>query len=52
MKTDEVYLHHILDAIVLIERYTGGIDEAVFLEDTMRQDAVARQLEVIGEASR
>ncbi|MCH8031783.1 MAG: DUF86 domain-containing protein [Bacteroidetes bacterium] len=52
MKTDEVYLHHILDAIVLIEQYTKEIVDTMFLEDTMRQDAVARQLEVIGEASR
>ena len=37
---------------VLIERYTKEIVETMFLEDTMRQDAVARQLEVIGEASR
>ena len=52
MKTNEVYLHHILDAIRQIESYTAEIDRDVFEADDMRQDAVIRQIEIIGEAGR
>jgi uncharacterized protein with HEPN domain len=52
MKTNEVYLRHILDAIRKVESYTSGIDRDAFETDDMRQDAVIRQIEIIGEASR
>ena len=45
------YLEHILQAIARIERYAGPIDEETFKRDEMVQDAVIRNLEVIGEAS-
>lgn len=44
------YLEHILEAIERIERYTAGMDEAAFLADQLVQDAVIRNLEIIGEA--
>ena len=40
-RDDKVYLHHILDAVGLIEEYTKGMSEAV-----------VRQIEIIGEAAR
>jgi uncharacterized protein with HEPN domain len=46
------YLAHILEAIERIERYTGDISEVEFLENEMTQDAVIRNFEIIGEASR
>ena len=46
------YLEHILQAIERIQCYTDDIDEATFLQNEMTQDAVIRNLEVIGEASR
>lgn len=46
------YLGHILEATQRIERYVGSIDEAGFLASEIAQDAVIRNLEVIGEASR
>jgi uncharacterized protein with HEPN domain len=46
---DEVYLRHILEAIIRIERYKSAGREA-FFSDSMRQDAIIRQLAVIGEA--
>lgn len=46
------YLGHILEAIERIQSYTEDSDEAAFLENEMTQDAVIRNLEVIGEASR
>ncbi len=49
MKDDRVYLRHIRDAIARIDSYTSRGHE-VFLAETMIQDAVIRNLEVIGEA--
>jgi len=46
------YLKHILDAISRIERYVEDIDLVSFVENELIQDAVIRNLEVIGEASR
>ena len=43
---------HIVEAIERIQRYTNDIDEAGFLNSQIVQDAVIRNLEVIGEASR
>ncbi len=44
------YLDHILQAIGRIEDYTGDLSELMFLENTMVQDAVIRNFEIIGEA--
>jgi len=49
---DAVYLRHILDAAALIAKYTAGLDESSFAGNTLVLDAVVRQLEIIGEASR
>jgi uncharacterized protein with HEPN domain len=46
------YLDHILQAIQRIGRYTGGMAEAAFLENQLVQDAVIRNIEIIGEAAR
>ncbi len=51
-KDDAVYLHHILAAVGRIETYSKGITFQEFLETGIIQDAVVRQLEIIGEASR
>ncbi len=45
------YLAHILEAIERIDRYTEDMDELVFLDNQMAQDAVVRNFEIIGEAS-
>ena len=46
------YLGHIVEAIERIERYTCDLDEAAFLHSEIVQDAVIRNFEIIGEASR
>jgi uncharacterized protein with HEPN domain len=51
-RNDAVYLRHILDAVERIEQYTAGMTEQKFLQNSLVQDAVVRQLEIIGEASR
>lgn len=48
---DELFLDHILQAIVRIERFTSGGRDAFFADD-MIQSAVIRQLEIVGEAVR
>lgn len=51
MTDDALYLRHILDATKLIGRYVAvGRDE--FFTQTHWQDAVVRQLEIIGEATK
>ena len=50
-KDDTVYLHLIFDAIEQVERYTRGMSESEFLSRPMVQDAVVRQIEIIGEAA-
>lgn len=52
MKKDpRVYLAHILECAQKIERYTKG-GEKEFQNDTMLQDAVLRNFEIIGEAAK
>lgn len=45
------YLAHITEAIDRINRYTGDMNEAAFLDNQLVQDAVIRNFEIIGEAS-
>ena len=46
------YLNHILEGITRIEKYTEDIDELGFVTNELIQDAVIRNIEIIGEASR
>lgn len=43
---DLVRLHHILDAIKLIQEFTADISYDQFAEDLMNQNAVIRQFEI------
>ncbi len=47
-----LYIDDILDAIGQIRVYTEGVDETAFKKDRKTQDAVIRNLEIIGEAAR
>jgi uncharacterized protein with HEPN domain len=46
-----LYLDDILEAIHKIRDYTAGMDYTAFSKDTKTQDAVIRNLEIIGEAA-
>ena len=46
------YLEHIAQAIQRINHYTSDITEVTFLDNKMIQDAVIRNIEIIGEAAR
>ena len=50
MKNNILYFTHILEAIEKIENYILEINESAFYDSTLIQDAVARQLQIIGEA--
>ena len=52
MKDDRIYIEHILQSINRIEQYISGKDHQSFSNDFMTQDAVVRQLEIIGEATK
>lgn len=52
MKEDIIYLKHILQAINRIEEYTTDFTHDDFLSNYLVQDAVIRQLEIIGEATK
>jgi uncharacterized protein with HEPN domain len=51
MMDDRVYLQHIRDAVGRIQDYTRDGRNA-FFADTKTQDAVIRNIEVIGEATK
>lgn len=52
MRDDTVYLHHMVDAINTIARYLDGVDAEEFHAGSMLQDAVIRQIQIIGEAAK
>lgn len=51
-RTDREFLSDILEAIRRVQAYTAGMTFEAFLLDTKTQDAVVRDLEIIGEAAR
>ena len=52
MRHYKLYIDDILDAISKIEKYTKGFTRSTFQKNTLVADAVIKNLEVIGEASK
>jgi len=50
-RDDAVYLDHMRDSISRVASYLDGIDEAEFMRTPLIQDAVMRQIQIIGEAA-
>lgn len=48
---DPAYLEHMLGAIARIRSYVGRKRRAAFLRDALLQDAVIRNIEIVGEAA-
>lgn len=46
------YLDHMIEAIDRVAGYTNGLDHGAFLASSLVQDAVIRNIEIIGEAAR
>lgn len=51
-RRDQDYLSDICEAIQRIRAYTAEMTDEQFINDTRTQDAVVRNLEVIGEATK
>lgn len=47
-----VYIKHMLECIKKVENYTKDINEEDFLKNNLVQDAVIRNFEIIGEATK
>jgi len=52
MKDNSIYIDHIKASIDRIQQYIAGFNRNSFLNDLKTQDAVVRQLEIIGEATK
>jgi uncharacterized protein with HEPN domain len=51
-KTYKMFVEDILEVMDKIERYTKGLSYETFVKNDMAIDAVIRNLEIIGEASK
>lgn len=47
-----LYIRHILDCISKIKKFTVNLTRETFVENDLIQDAVLRNLEVLGEATK
>ena len=53
MKKDPIiFAKHILESIKSIENFSKGLSKTDFLKDELKQNAIIRKLEVIGEATK
>ncbi|OIO21577.1 hypothetical protein COV61_02490 [Candidatus Micrarchaeota archaeon CG11_big_fil_rev_8_21_14_0_20_47_5] len=52
MKEGKIFLLHILDSIKNIYSFSEELTKEEFLKDRLRQSAIIRELEIIGEASK
>jgi len=52
VKRDDLYLRHILDEIVFLREVGRGLTYEGLLADPVRQRAVVRSIEIIGEATK
>ena len=51
MSRDLTYLTDVLQAARLVQTFVKDVTETAFFKDPLRQSAVVRQLEIIGEAT-
>ncbi len=52
IKDDRVYLDHIVESLHKIKSYSKDLELSDFITNTLVQDGLIRQFEVIGEASK
>ncbi len=52
MKDETLYLIHIAECIGRVESYTQGMSKQAFLDSSLVQDAVIRNLQTMAEATR
>jgi uncharacterized protein with HEPN domain len=52
MKDDKFYIKHILESVSNIEQFSKELTKTSFEKDRLRQSAIIREFEIIGEASK
>ena len=54
MEIEKIFLRltHILESIIKIEKMTNELSYGEYLQDWIKQDAIIRNFEIIGEASK
>ncbi len=52
VKSDVPYIKHILDSINAISDFSKGIDKKELVKNRMKQSAIVREIEIIGEAAK
>ena len=52
MWRDDAWILDMLNACRRVQRYAQGMNGAAFLGDELRQDAILRQLTILGEAAK
>lgn len=51
-RDNRLFLQHMLEAISTIGKYLADVDEAGFRDSGLHQDAIIRQIQIIGEAAK
>lgn len=51
-KSDLIFVEHILESICAIEDFSSNINKKGLITDRLRQSAIIREIEVIGEAAK
>ncbi len=49
-KNPTIFIEHILESITDIEEFSEGLSKEMFVKDKLKQNAIIRSIEVIGEA--
>ncbi len=52
IKDNLIFIGHIKECLIKISEYTSDLNKEAFLKNAMVQDAVIRNFEIIGEASK
>ena len=50
MKNDLPFIEHILDSISAIEKFSKNMKKEKLISDRLKQSAIVREIEIIGEA--
>jgi len=51
-KNDLIYIKHILESINAISDFSKGIDKEELISSRLKQSAIVREIEIIGEAAK
>ena len=49
-KGDRIFIEHILESITAIEDFSKGLTKEKFISSRLKQSAIVREIEIIGEA--